>query len=326
MRLALLPILLFALASLTGQRTRLLDEPSGEILVGGGAEESFSDFTASPDGRRVALVGHAGRSPNGLKDDILFVLADAKTLEPQRTVNLGRSGFDTGHAIAARPGGGYLVAGVSETIREQTAVRERYHGGRDGWLLWLNDEGRTQAELLVGGVGDDALTFLDYRGGGDWLAAGHRGGEAWVITLRGGAQPEVLEQYRFSAPNHKTGAIVAAAVNDRGEVALAGYTGEERGASPWVVGVSPEGRELFNRVYLPGDFGRALSIEALPGDAGWAVAGEAGGVTGRGDALVLTLDRGGQPTGQAQFGGRDKDVFEDLSLTPEGDLLLLGES
>jgi len=324
MRLRLL-LLCWSFAVVVGaQSTRLLDEPTGERLFGSGSQETFNDLAPTADGR-LALVGHASRSPNGTKDDVLFVLARTGNLVAERTVHLGRSGYDAAYAVEARPDGGFLVAGTSEKIEEDGPVRERYSSGRDGWLLWLDAAGNTEAELLLGGSHDDELRFLNLLPDGSWLAAGSRGERGWLVRFRRDPQPEVLWEQEYLAPGGISGRIFSGAVNDRETIALTGVAGTEANARPWLLLVAPDGTLRANEQYLDSERGEGRAVASLD-DGRWVVVGEADGERGRGDGLVLLIDADGKLIKEKHLGGREQDRLTDVRVTPDGDLLLVGNT
>ncbi len=84
---------------------------------------------------------------------------------------LGGSQSDVAKHIIPASAGGFLLVGYTESTDGDISVQ--HHGGRDAWVVRLNDSGDILWQLLLGGSGDDEATGVVEMAADGWIVGGH---------------------------------------------------------------------------------------------------------------------------------------------------------
>lgn len=295
----------------------LYSEPQKEALYGQSGRTWFNSLAIDGQGG-LAAVGLASRGPNG-GSDIYWVKLD-KNGKEQAKRYLGRDKDDGAHQVLARPNGGFLLVGYSEQPN-QGVVRRRYAGGRDGWLLWLAEDGKSQSELLLGGRGADELTDALPLIDGGWIVVGQADGKAWVVHI--GADRKVLWQKHWAHPEGNAQIRSVAMIDDK--IYLTGRVGQAGKSQGWLLGISLNGYRLLDRSFPTEVLSDGHKIIAADHHR-LALVGEAYTNKKRLEGSWLLLDNQGRTLRAKQFGGRENDRFLAAARSFEGQWVLLGES
>lgn len=146
----------------------------GGYIVAGGSESNDGGVTGN----------------QGDRDYWIVKLNNAGDIQWQKS--LGGSGSDTAKSIQQTADGGYIVAGYSESNDGDVSGN---HGGRDYWIVKLNDTGDIQWQKSLGGSGDDWATSIQETIDGGYIIAGesysndgdvtgnHGYSDYWVVKL-----------------------------------------------------------------------------------------------------------------------------------------------
>ena len=317
MRLVLLFI--FPAACLWGQAPRLPETPDRQAFFGKAAREQIASLAADEQGR-AAAVGTVSRGRSG-GEDIYFLLLNSK-LEKLHERHIGRRGDDGAHHIVPRPEGGFLVAGYSESPPGPSPQAKRYFGERDGWLLWLDHKGETEAEFILGTSAQDEFTHVISLIDGGYIVAGSSNGHAWALRLS--RQREIVWEKKWRHEQWPTFVRTALLTSD-GQIYLGGYTEQQRGRHGWLAALSLEGNKVLEQSL---DARQAAACQSLVEiDAvTLALAGEVNNPQTRDDGFFCKINRKGNILAYTAFGGREHDRVFDMKADYLGGFLLVGES
>lgn len=128
--------------------------------MGGSVGDLAFGIAASPDGGIVIAGETHGLTVEGLpplvtRGSDAFVAWLAPDGTPRRLLGLGGDGEDRAFSIAARPSGGWLVAGGTSST--DLVPGHPAEGAMDGFAIALGPEGRIEWQRAVGGGGLDLL-------------------------------------------------------------------------------------------------------------------------------------------------------------------------
>lgn len=311
-------LLFFLIFSGSMQAQGVLSEvPKKEAFFGHSGKTRFCSMAS--DGQGGVLL--AGQTPKGVNggQDIYLVRVD-KDWNKQAERYLGRGKDDGAHQVIARPNGGFLLVGYSEQPN-RGSTKARYLGGRDGWLLWINQDGQSQTELILGTSKDDELTDALPLPDGGWMVVGHSDGRAWAVRL--GASKQVLWQRYWAHPEGE--AVIHAVQRLADRCYLVGRVGPAGNSRGWILSISLAGDRLSDKVFPMETLSEGHDITGF-GSQQLAVVGEAYTRKNRLQGAWLLLDNQLQLAKVQHFGGRENDRFLTGALGYNGQWVLLGES
>jgi len=158
-----------------------LDEVYANVR-GGGLQDSFLDVVCTND-NQFLLVGYTDANETlgwGDLDTIshgkedLFLLKINQAGEEQWQKRYGGDELDWGYSAVQNQLGNYLVLGVSLSGRDSLGGKETGSlGGRDYWVLHLDEQGDRIWDQVLGGSGEDSPTKITHAIGGGYLIGGH---------------------------------------------------------------------------------------------------------------------------------------------------------
>ncbi|WP_088857970.1 PEGA domain-containing protein [Thermococcus profundus] len=233
---------------------------------GGAGTDVINDVKIWSDGSIIA-VGYTNSTGAGGYDAFVMKLNPDGSLAWAKTY--GGSKNDSASAVAIANNGDIIVAGWTESFGA---------GGKDVWVLKLDENGSIKWQKTYGGEYDD---------------------EAHAVTI---------------APN--AGIIVA------------GYTRSFRtnGPNVWILRLDENGKVEWQKTYGGSSIDRAYAI-ALANNGDIIVAGETWSFdVAYGDVWVLRLDGNGNIKWQKTYGGKDNDWAYAVTIAPNGDIILVGET
>ncbi|MFZ2900402.1 MAG: hypothetical protein WA004_17355 [Saprospiraceae bacterium] len=219
-----------------------LDE-SGNIewqrSLGGSGYDYAEDIKPTPDGgaifagRTTSLDGDVSGNNGGGSFEAWVVKLDASGgIEWQKP--MGGTGQDEANSIGLTSDGGYIVAGMSASNNGDVSGN---NGGRDAWVVKLDDSGSIEWQQALGGSNEEYANSIQQSADGGYILAGstrsddgdvsgfHGDIDFWVVKL------DETGQLQWQRPLGGTGPEVAHSVlqtPDGGFVA-AGYTSSVNG-------------------------------------------------------------------------------------------------
>lgn len=317
--LAISTLLSVAWVTARAQAFRLPAEPVREASFGRGGQERIVSLAQQADGV-IAAAGTASRGQNGGEDALLLLLREDLTPVAQREI--GRDGDDGARQLRCRPEGGYLLAGYSSEPSAPSPRKRLYRGKKDAWLLWLDEDGNTEGELILGGVADDEWVDAWPLRGGGWMLAGNSGPNAWVARLS--AAGELLWEQRWQYLGQPTQVRKALLTWDE-RFFIAGSTQAADGAHWWMARIAPGGKIIWENQYTADSGAEAYDLTAVSANR-IAVVGERASLGLRADGFVALVDDNGRVQRSQTLGGREWDRSLAVARRADGGLLVLGES
>ncbi len=149
-------------------------------MYGGSGWDEFYAARQTGDGGYI-LVGESDSTDPG-DTDAWVVRTDAAGTEVW-SGSFGGAEPDHAGAVFVLPGGGYLVAGSTESQGQ---------GGSDLWLFTVNPSGDMLGDLVYGGADSDILWGGDQTSDGGYILAGETssvgagGVDAWLVKISSG--------------------------------------------------------------------------------------------------------------------------------------------
>jgi hypothetical protein len=199
-----LTLLLYWFLPLCLPAQHLEDEPIIEHLYGRSGQDRLVSMVENWEGT-IAAVGQTNQSNGAGKGSNIYLLLLDEKLKGTTEVYIGRNGDDAAQRIRQDLDGRYLIVGHSETPADKQ--RDKYFGKKDGWLLVLNESGKTEAELILGSKENDVFIEVLPLPNGDKIIVGNSGEQAWVLRIN--AQLKVLWQKKVQYHGLPTQALGA---------------------------------------------------------------------------------------------------------------------
>jgi len=229
--------------------------------------------------------------------------------------SFGGPGRDTAADVLQTSDGGIVVAGVTESFG---------FGGKDAWLLKLDNRGHVLWERTYGGPGDETAALVRETRDGKLVLAGiadysDGAGQPWLLGLD--AEGAVEWEKRYDSP---AVGWVAGLEEDPGGGYLLGWGVDDVGFA--LMGLGPTGSLRWHRVYSSPD--NPVTAVVRPTADGGCVAGGASLPVGGSEfeAWFLKIDAAGAIQWQKIFGtpGLVDQVGVDIHQLPDGEFVASG--
>ncbi len=252
------------------------------------------------------------------KSDIWVLKLDPEGQEIWRKY-LGSDDFDWANDIIETRKGNYVIAGYSQDPET---------GYNNAWVIELDRNGRVIWSNTYGGTrGDEAKSIIQTRDGGFAIAGlshSYSRGKSDMWLLRLDQEGNELWQKTYGG-NEADRAHDILETRDGGFL-LGGYS-KSMGAGKAdviLVKVDQDGNGIWNKNY-GGEENENIESMAVARDggivlAGWSMSGSSGTL----DAFVMKVDESGKRLWSKTLGSEGKDVYYDVDVAPEGDIILAG--
>jgi hypothetical protein len=259
--------------------------------------------------------------------------------------SLGGSGYDGASTIQQTADGGYIVAGVSNSIDGDVTGN---HGHDDFWIVKLDANGLITWQKSLGGSSSDGISSIQQTVDGGYIAAGYsisidgdltginNIGKYWIVKLDvngnitwqkklGGSGSDGANSIQQTAD----GGYIVAGLSDSND---GDVTGNHGMADFWIVRLDANGLIVWQKSLGGSSNDRANSIQQTS-DGGYIVAGSSisndGDVTGNHgsyDCWIIQLDANGNIAWQKSLGGSGADYTSDILETADGGYIAAGYS
>jgi PKD repeat protein len=266
---------------------------------------------------------------------------------------LGGSGDDEASSVRQTADGGYMVAGQTNS---SDGIVSGNHGGKDYWVVKLNESGHLVWQRCLGGSQDDYAKDVRQTADGGYVVAGfansnngdvsgnHGGEDFWIVKLDqsgnltwqkclGGkfGEPGKPGEQAWSIQQTSDGGYVVAgnAASPDGDVG--GTHGKLNYSDYWVVKLDPSGNWVWKKCLGGRYIDEARSIQQTA-DGGYVVAGysysDDGNATGNHgntkDYWVVKLDSLGSLSWQRSLGGFNNEEAYSVNQTADGGYIVAG--
>jgi len=283
-------------------------------------------------------------SGNHGKEDVWVLKLDSSgSIEWQRS--LGGSGWDTAYALDITSDGGYIVAGLSNSIDGDVTGN---HGATDFWVLKLNEDGAIEWQRSLGGSHHEWANAVRQTPDGGYIVVGQslssngdvtdpRGdADFWVVKLDSVGN---LEWQRMLGSTSLDGAFDVCPTDDGGYVVTGfvsnntGDVNEHRGGfDMWVIKLDFLGKVLWQKTLGGSEDDYAVAIQQMS-DGGFVMAGSTESVDG--DVLdnngvvefwIVKITKDGAFEWQKTLGGTKADRANSMQQTADGGFVMAGRS
>ena len=222
-------------------------------------------------------------------------------------------------SMAVVPAGGYIMAGVTETLDMSYQVA----------VIRVNENGDVLWEKNYGGAQWDIAKKVIALSDGGFAIAGQtfsNGGQGQAILMCLDASGDTLWTRNYGGPATE-GANALASTADDGFIMAA--TTESYGAGAkdvWLMRLNSTGDTIWTKTY-GGDMDDVPYAVLQTIDGGYAIAGgKSSGSVGMADFHLFKVDAAGQEVWSNFFGGPNTDQWHDLLQSNVGDLVTIGYS
>ncbi|MBB6369252.1 T9SS type A sorting domain-containing protein [Chryseobacterium shigense] len=260
--------------------------------------------------------------------------------------SLGGSLGDWAYSVEQTSDGGYIVAGMSNSVNGDVTGN---HGGSDYWVVKLDASGNMQWQKSLGGSGADTAQSVRQTSDGGYIVAGyslsadgditgnHGNFDYWIVKLDTSGNI----QWQKSLGGSSNDSAQSIQQTSDGGYVVAGYsmsangdvTGNHGGSDYWIVKLDISGNIQWEKSFGGSGEDEAMSIQQT-GDGGYIVAGSSvnstdGDVTvnhGNYDYWIVKLDTSGNIQWQKSLGGIGNDIARSIRQTFDGGYIVAGIS
>jgi hypothetical protein len=322
--------------------------PVGEIIwktnIGSPKADIGTSVDNTQDGGYI-IAGYSDSSKYGQKDYYLIKLDGAGSVQWEK--RYGGSGNDLARSVSATSDGGYILAGMSNSINGE--VRGNY-GNYDYWVLKLDATGDTVWTKNFGGSQYDEARSVSQTLDGGYIIAGHsysanrdltgkNNGLAdyWVVKTDpagviswsmnyGGTSDDFASSVRETSD----GGYIIAGTSFSSDVNVTGHLGDNTKSDFWIVKTDVTGAISWEKSYGGNQSDGANDIQETS-DNGFIVAGftlsmdvNVTGNHGLYDYWVIKLDGAGSLTWEKTAGGTEEERANSITEAPDGGFLVAG--
>jgi hypothetical protein len=170
--------------------------------LGGTSDEKATAIQQTTDGGYI-VAGYSSSSANGNVTEVTHGGYDYWIVKLDASGNItwnkllgGGANYDLANSIQQTAGGGYFVAGYSQSSASGN-VTEVTHGGYDYWIVKLDASGNILWNRLLGGSGPDYTNSIQRTADGGCIIAGysyssangdvsggnHGNQDCWIVKL-----------------------------------------------------------------------------------------------------------------------------------------------
>ncbi len=227
---------------------------------------------------------------------------------------------DMANAVAVAENGDVIIAGAAWS----------FSSGYDFWVLRLDPDGNVKWQRTYGGSDRDVARAVAVTKSGDVIVVGETSSfgmgysDFWVLKLDGNGNIIWQKTYGKNGPD----VAKAVALAENGDI-IVGGTSSSFGAGDqdfWILRLDSRGNVKWQKTYGgPEDDDLCGVAVASNGDIIAAGTTESFG-TGKSDFWVLRLNGEGKVEWQRAYGGVTDDMCRGMVLTPDGNVVLAGET
>jgi len=301
----------------------------------GGSNEDYAySIQQTSDGGYI-VAGYTASFGAGGYDVYILKLDSDGNLIWQKT--FGGSGYDWAYSIQQTSDGGYIVAGWTWSFGE---------GGKDIYILKLNENGQLVWQKTFGGCSDDVAHSIQQTSDGGYIISGEKDNTDRCIPYKYGAiffyagyiyiikldeNGNLVWEKKFDGNYGEAYSIQQ--TNDGGYIVTGEIINQNENADNifealnrniCILKLDADGNLVWQKTFGGSSWDFAYSIQQTS-DGGYIVAGGtmsfgAGGY----DVYILKLDSKGDLVWQKTFGGCSDDVAYSIQQTNDGGYIVAG--
>ncbi len=294
-------------------------KPQMRATFGGEEDDQAHAVVATADGNFMAIGTSESFSKDGDKD--LFVVKFDKDCKRIWQKHFGGKRDEEGFAAVATPNGGALIAGTTESYGR---------GYKDGYVLFIDKNGKKIFEKAIGGKGDDLLYGIALSSKGGFFVAGEsesfgKGGFDFYL-VKFDSHGKYL--YKRVLGGEEDDAFLSLAPTKDGGCVAAGYTEsfESKHKDIDVMRFDAKGKMVWHKIFGFKSKEWANSVMQMK-NGGFLVAGTTNSFGfGSYDFYLLELNEKGSSVWANVYGDEKKDIAHSIIGLADGTYLLSGET
>ncbi|MDY8135099.1 fibronectin type III domain-containing protein [Aquimarina sp. 2201CG5-10] len=249
--------------------------------------------------------------------------------------SLGGTLNDDGYAIYQTSDQGYIVAGSAESNDGDISDNK---GGKDCWIIKLDNEGTLQWETNIGGSNNETVHDIKQTTDGGYIVGafststdgdvtGNNGmRDFWIIKLNASGAIDWERNFGGSSDDILESIIQ---VSDGGYVATGFTTSDEIGVSgqsdAWILKIDSLGNLLWETNLGGSQRDIAFSVDQTT-DLGYIVAGYTETSENKRDVWIAKLSPEGNLDWEKTYGGSDNEEAVSIEQTNDGGYIIGGYS
>jgi hypothetical protein len=257
-----------------------------------------------------------GGTSSSDKGDVCLVKLDGNgSLQWKNSYGGGK--LDHGNAVVEPVGGGYVVAGTTESYG---------NGSSDVYLLKADDAGNLLWQRTFGGAGRDEGRALLQASDGGYAIAGTTGssgnGGSDILLIKTGPDGDLEWETTYGGA-YDDAALSIERTRDGGYI-IAGYLGAAADKhEAYLLKVDAWGTKQWD-LKFPASGESVANYGRQSGDRGYIVTGFTTNRSGHSDVLLMKADKDGNVTWQKTYGGYEAQKGYNVYETPDGGYLIIG--
>lgn len=282
--------ILFSLAATAAFAQFIAPGVQWQKSLNGSYTDILYDIQQTTDGGYIA-AGSSESTVSFNTDYWVVKMNDTGAVQWQK--RLGGTGSDEAFAIQQTQDGGYIIAGYTGSTDGDVTGN---HGGRDYWIVKLNDTGAIQWQKALGGTKNEIANAIRQTADNGYIIAGES----------------------YSSDGNVTGHHASTGIYDSSDF--------------WIVKLNDTGAIQWQESFGGTQSESAQSIQQTT-DGGYVIAGYAQSVNGdvvgnhgANDYWLLKLDSAGVLQGQNTLGGTGDDQAYGVQQTADGGFIIAGTS
>ncbi|MDI6840794.1 MAG: T9SS type A sorting domain-containing protein [bacterium] len=237
------------------------------------------------------------------------------------TKTYGGTGFDGGSSVQECAGGGFIIAGYTNSFGA---------GGRDVWLIRTDAQGGTLWTKTYGGTGSDGGSSVQECASGGFIIAGHTNsfGAGWddVYLIRTDEQGDTLWTKTYGGTDHDRGYSVQECAS--GGFIIVGETcsfGAGWG-DVYLIRTDAQGDTLWTKTYGGTKWECGYSVQECA-SGGFIIAGRTRSFgAGEDDVYLIRTDAQGGTLWTKTYGGTDTDWGFSVQECASGGFIIVGRT
>ena len=259
--------------------------------------------------------------------------------------HLGGSGNEWGNSIVQTSDGGYIIAGISESLDGDVSGN---NGNMDYWIVKLDDQGIVEWENNFGGSNNDRVYSIQEVSGGGFIAAGSSSSsdgdvsdnngftDYWLIKLDNNGS--LLWENNYGGSGYDSANAIRE-TSDGGYVVAGSSTsadgdvgGNKGNDDFWIIKIDGTGNLQWEENIGGSDWDFPTAIQQTS-DNGYVVSGSSGsgdndvsGNNGGNDFWIIKLDDTGALLWEKNYGGSGNDRSYAMQITTDGGYAIAGQS
>lgn len=301
------------------EKTYGYDTSGDDEFLMEGEETSWGKSVKQTSDDGFIITGYIEPYKTERKDIILIKTISNGSQEWFKT--FGWDDNDSGEAVLQTNDGGYIIAGVKDTIKENYYYPD---SSSNAFLLKTDENGIEKWNRTYGGTDGDSFKDIDKTDDGGLILVGNtvsfglNNYDIWVLKTDLSGNEKWNRTY--DASNYDDYASSIQQTSDGGFIIMG-----NAGNMIWLIKIDEHGDKQWNFIRRGHSFSKGHSIEQTS-DSGYIIGGEIYPEIGNYDGLLIKTDENGVEQWNMTLGGGEYDEIYSVLQTTDKSYILIGET